>query len=209
MSEKICSCCGNVKGCDCFSTQSQQFSRIAELEALLSIEKSKNGMTVEIIHGLDERIAELEAELATERARWLQDSICESGKGGQTMIRDESLTRFAAERVMGWKLHESATYGRRWSEFANPIEEIQSGRKLTGIWGPKENLWTPLASWNDAGALWEKAQEIPSMMNAVAKALRVEHLTWFLEHATPRAITEAICRAYGWTEESVAREGEQ
>jgi len=44
MSEKICSCCGNIKGCDCFSTQSQQFSRIAELEA----------------------------ELATERARWLR-----------------------------------------------------------------------------------------------------------------------------------------
>jgi len=35
MTEKICPCCGNRKGCDCYSNQSPQFRRIGMLEALV------------------------------------------------------------------------------------------------------------------------------------------------------------------------------
>ena len=35
MSEKLCPCCGNRVGCDCYSPQSPQFRRIAELKAAL------------------------------------------------------------------------------------------------------------------------------------------------------------------------------
>ena len=111
--------------------------------------------------------------------------------------RDESIIRFAAEKVMGWQWIDGCTATP--DLFAN---------MLPAHWENEHGIayypgdWNPLELWCDAGMLWEKARNV-SLAHVlgggwIANARGV--------HATsvdsgPCAIAEAIVKAFGWEEE--------
>lgn len=124
--------------------------------------------------------------------------------------RDESLRQFAAEKVMGWRREEGA---QRWR-----------ATRWVAPDGALFNLsWNPLDSWADAGQLIETTRKRGAYAAITARKLKEQadadgyeenNMEWLVQYATPRAITEAICRAYGWKEpesptpERESREGE-
>jgi hypothetical protein len=115
--------------------------------------------------------------------------------------RDESIVRFAAEKVMGWHKLPAPT---------------DSWLSHDGRFAAPPN-WNPLDSWADMGMLWEKAAGLGVTLRVTCTATMQ---TWSAvavsadnnapvrcvedDNSGPRAITEAIVKAFGWKEPSDA-----
>jgi len=115
--------------------------------------------------------------------------------------RDQSLVRFCAETVMGWR------------------PRIHPGGVILLYWDDKDQRyifgshWNPLDSWADAGMLWEKAREKGTEVELIGRiepfskpwdvtaANSEEDIFTGFAHFGSRAITEVIARAFGWKPE--------
>jgi len=118
------------------------------------------------------------------------------------MTRDQSLVRFCAETVMEWtpRMHPGSDILLYW-------EDVNQ-RYVFG------SHWNPPNSWADAGQVWEKAAKKhvlglklgPAIRpNAKATVYEITGITVPYGTSGPRAITEAVARAFGWQPEGDPR----
>ena len=115
-------------------------------------------------------------------------------------MNDQSLIRFLAEKVMGWKL-ETNHYG---DLVAKGYGTLQDG--MTGTW-----YWNPLDFWTDAGMLWEKAAKDGKSIHLELEPFSVKGICRDWQHGElvpmlcadsgPHALSFAIARAFGYEEE--------
>lgn len=114
------------------------------------------------------------------------------------MTRDESLIRFCAIRVMGWKIQHH-----------QGVDCIYSTDGLTFL--SYLFKWNPAESWDDMGQVWEKAAKMGHVLQLtnIGDAWVGKPITSSGDMATcdsgPRAITTAIARAFGYQESDNVR----
>lgn len=116
------------------------------------------------------------------------------------MTRDEAITRHLMEKVMGWK-HFTASavdWDNLTDWWADAFGRIRSHGACP---------WRPLDSWQDAGAVWERAAEMgygPIVL--IFSKTDKQWCAWVDKgkivkaDSGPRAICEAIAMATGWKE---------
>ena len=124
-----------------------------------------------------------------------------------TPSQRQQVTRWLAEKVMGWAIVQQSVWHRFPQEgVLVDCSEAQQAYFFAEKRCSATQKFDPLDSWADTGKVWEKAQADPQIIadmeqevfeQAHAVEMGAATLEWFLQNANPLALSMAIFKATG------------